>query len=680
MTYAQRQNLLVQISPTPYAKPLLLDLRTNSYGGGAPEFWLGVAVSGVSLVASGGAGGPFTYTIISGSLPAGLSLNALTGAITGTPSAQGVAAFIAQVQDSASNTFAHSFAIDVKGSLVALFGGDKPTPGRRGVAYTFQFRVADLTGSTAGITYSLTAGSLPAGLSMSSAGLITGTPTAGAVGTTYFTLTATKTGAGTLAIPCALSVYEQLSSGTLTLPTALRNMTKGIAVSAYLTYASSFAGSDRRSFIFSVASGALPSGLALAASGLVSGIPDTITSPSYTQPTIRVTDPVTFAYADFTLTDPNTFNVATRIRLSPGIGPGTNFLTVDDTGDTGQSDWLAQTFGDGRDGNLTLSSGVASILKDMFYDTVTLTGTAKICLRFGARLYVKTLLDLTAAGSHAIFAATTTSDDPPVTTGSAPFAGAGASSASGGTTNGTNGGAGTAYPAVAGNAGAGGAGGAGTSGSGGSAGAGGTRGSGSNIPFAYTVAQNDSVALDPSMGTAISTIGLYPFVGGAGGGAGGGGGGNGSNAGGASGKGGYGGGRVVIFARNIARSGSTSANVICADGYNGTNGTAGSGAGRGGGGGGGGGAGGYISITHAGLTGSTKTNALTAGGGAGGNGGASGGLGGSAGSGGVGGGDGAIIVRNVLDGSVTTAGNDNGTGSAASGATGGAGATLKADL
>jgi hypothetical protein len=51
-----------------------------------------------SLVASGGTGG-FTYSII-GSLPAGLTLNATTGAIAGTPTAFGTFPFTASVVDS----------------------------------------------------------------------------------------------------------------------------------------------------------------------------------------------------------------------------------------------------------------------------------------------------------------------------------------------------------------------------------------------------------------------------------------------------------------------------------------------------------------------------------------------------------------------------------------------------
>ena len=62
---------------------------------------VGVAYSS-ALVASGGVP-PYTYSIITGSLPTGLTPNPSTGAITGTPSAAGTFTFTAQVVDSRGN-------------------------------------------------------------------------------------------------------------------------------------------------------------------------------------------------------------------------------------------------------------------------------------------------------------------------------------------------------------------------------------------------------------------------------------------------------------------------------------------------------------------------------------------------------------------------------------------------
>ncbi|MBE0540497.1 MAG: DUF4082 domain-containing protein [Verrucomicrobia bacterium] len=56
-----------------------------------------------TLTASGGPP-PYTWSIIDGSLPPGLSLNAGSGAITGVPTAAGVYAFVAQVADATLQT------------------------------------------------------------------------------------------------------------------------------------------------------------------------------------------------------------------------------------------------------------------------------------------------------------------------------------------------------------------------------------------------------------------------------------------------------------------------------------------------------------------------------------------------------------------------------------------------
>jgi hypothetical protein len=64
---------------------------------------VGVAYSS-ALVASGGTLSYTNYSIISGSLPPGLTLNPTTGAITGTPTTAGPFSFTAQVKDSAGAT------------------------------------------------------------------------------------------------------------------------------------------------------------------------------------------------------------------------------------------------------------------------------------------------------------------------------------------------------------------------------------------------------------------------------------------------------------------------------------------------------------------------------------------------------------------------------------------------
>ena len=65
-----------------------------------PNGTVGTAYS-ATLSASGGTT-PYTWSISAGSLPAGLTLNASTGAITGTPTTAGTFSFTAKVTDSSS--------------------------------------------------------------------------------------------------------------------------------------------------------------------------------------------------------------------------------------------------------------------------------------------------------------------------------------------------------------------------------------------------------------------------------------------------------------------------------------------------------------------------------------------------------------------------------------------------
>jgi len=73
-----------------------LAISTTSLPAGLPNTGYSAA-----LAASGGSA-PYTWSIFSGTLPAGLALNASSGAITGTPSATGTSNFTVQASDASS--------------------------------------------------------------------------------------------------------------------------------------------------------------------------------------------------------------------------------------------------------------------------------------------------------------------------------------------------------------------------------------------------------------------------------------------------------------------------------------------------------------------------------------------------------------------------------------------------
>lgn len=326
----------------------------------------------------------------------------------------------------------------------------------------------------------------------------------------------------------------------------------------------------------------------------------------------------------------------------------------------------SQYFGDGSDGNVTLSSGTSNLTRDMFYNNLTISGTGKIGT-FGFKIYVSGILDITAAGFGAIqFVGNqggNASGSTAGTAATASTAGSLAGNASG--VAGVNGVVGAGANGTAGTLVAIGAGGsAGAGGAGGTSGTGGTRG---NITAQYLLKgfQNQIVR------------GVTLVAAGAGGGSGASGAGDGSNTGGGGGGAGASGGVIWISAATVNRGASTTAGSINVIGGNGGGGgNAGAGNANGGGGGGGGG-GGVIYFYYGILTGSTATNVLTVDGGSGGAGGNALGTG-IGGTGGNGAGFGSIYILNLLTNSGTflaPSSSQGNAGGAPSGTTGGTAGT-----
>jgi hypothetical protein len=89
--------------------------------GNPPDGHVGAAYS--HTFPSGGGTAPLTFSIISGSLPLGLTLNAATGLVSGTPTSAGTFAFTIQVVDAfgAINSVACSIVVP-DATLITLYG------------------------------------------------------------------------------------------------------------------------------------------------------------------------------------------------------------------------------------------------------------------------------------------------------------------------------------------------------------------------------------------------------------------------------------------------------------------------------------------------------------------------------------------------------------------------------
>ena len=154
---------------TPPVNPL--SVTTTSLASGQTS-----TAYSATLSATGGVA-PYSWTVKSGTLPAGLSLSA-AGVIAGTPTTAGAANVTVQVSDSETmpqTAVSGSLTLAISGCTLKITS-TTADPGTVGTAYNFQLTAS---GGVPPYTWAVASGStLPAGLALSSAGVVSGTPTA----------------------------------------------------------------------------------------------------------------------------------------------------------------------------------------------------------------------------------------------------------------------------------------------------------------------------------------------------------------------------------------------------------------------------------------------------------------------------------------------------------------------
>jgi hypothetical protein len=183
---------------------------------------VGSAYSQTVGSASGGVA-PYAWSTVS-ALPSGVTL-ASDGTLSGTPTASGTFALALTVTDAAGQSAQASTTLTVDPAPVApVATSDRTFTGAVGAAFSQQLTA---TGGTGTYTWSAT-GTLPTGVSLSTGGLLSGTP--GVAGTFAFGVTAISSGSSATATVSLTVTTAPLSITTTALPNASRNKTYAATV------------------------------------------------------------------------------------------------------------------------------------------------------------------------------------------------------------------------------------------------------------------------------------------------------------------------------------------------------------------------------------------------------------------------------------------------------------------
>lgn len=203
-----------------------------------------------------------TYSLASGgALPVGLSLNATTGQLSGTPSVEGASTFQITAANSAGKVTSDPITFTVR--KAPTFTANTPPAAVTGSKYSYFFVASGYPAPT----YSLeTGGTLPAGLTLYPAtGELAGIPTAS--GTSTFRIVATNAAGKATSDLITFTVQDKPVFTAVTPPAAVKGS----------SYSYTFTASGSPAPTFSLTTGdALPAGLTLnATTGELSGTPTT---------------------------------------------------------------------------------------------------------------------------------------------------------------------------------------------------------------------------------------------------------------------------------------------------------------------------------------------------------------------------------------------------------------------
>lgn len=232
-----------------------------------------------ALIASGGSGTGYMFGLASGSLPTGLTLSA-SGIISGAIPPGSVAApasFVVNLTDSSGSSINQPYTLTVNPPL--LIGPNALPAAGAGQAYS---QALTATGGSGGYTFVLQSGQLASGLTLSPAGILSGsvdpnTPS----GYDNFTVNVADANGDAVTQAYSLFIDADLTLG----PAALPDVKINVPYSEQLT---ATGGSGIYSFAF--VGGRLPAGLTLSPAGRISGTVLSTTLAETYDFTVAVTD------------------------------------------------------------------------------------------------------------------------------------------------------------------------------------------------------------------------------------------------------------------------------------------------------------------------------------------------------------------------------------------------------
>ena len=304
-----------------------------------------VGLSYSQTLAAAGGTSPLIWSATG--VPAGLTLNATTGVLSGTPTATGTATIAVTVTDSATptaNTATASLSLTVVAPAFTITTTSPLPPGTVGIGYS---QVLTAAGGIGTLTWSATPASLPAGLTLSSGGTLSGTPTAAGSFTIVVTVTDSTSATATARLDVVISVpaltITDVQAGCF-IATAGRPFPdpsikpSPLPAGCPTTYKFAVVGGTAP---FTWSATGLPTGLNLAASGTTGGTLSGTAPPAGTISfTVIVTDSLLqkgvlgTSITVAALGKPTSVNITLGGNLGPNIGAGLQPSVVLSMGNT----------------------------------------------------------------------------------------------------------------------------------------------------------------------------------------------------------------------------------------------------------------------------------------------------------------------------------------------------------